>query len=109
MDIDYRKYAPGVALSEDILLVRCPVCDESAHRRDTKASTKFVHEVRIERHQPVLKNTAARRMANGMWMTPKAPPARNRAVPVKFCTVKASERDQVELRAQSRRAQGAAP
>ena len=109
MEIDYRKYAPGVAPAKDIAL--CPVCDESAHRRDTKVKARFVHIVRIERTQPKLKKTAARRTASGLWLTPKQPPARNKAVPIKQCEVKSSELGGFEQRAAERRklAAGARP
>lgn len=49
MDVDYTKFLPGHALSDAIILVRCPLCLKSARlRRNRSKGDRYVHAVRIE-------------------------------------------------------------
>lgn len=45
--VNYTKYAPGVALSEGVVLSACPKCGATGHRREYLKHTRWVHAVTI--------------------------------------------------------------
>lgn len=55
MEIDYRRWDPGVALAAHIILVTCPVCGRSADKKATRKGERYVHRVCVERRTSAAK------------------------------------------------------
>lgn len=99
MEIDYTKWQAGVALSDKIVLERCPECGASCHPhvksdRSGNVTTRYVHAVQIERVAPKVgkdgvAKTRLRSNEHNRFerSSPETPPRfRSKTVAIRWCS-----------------------
>lgn len=103
MEIDYTKWQVGVALSDKIVLVACPVCTKPCHAKVGSKGAKYIHSARIERVYPSKesiekKKEDLRDPDNRFQLSTPEPKveARNKVVPLAFCKHTQSQRLSLE-------------